>query len=145
MALYHVGLHDTRHDQIALKLTPDWTLPRFWVSLNRAGEGQCDQARALLHAGQRLNSATWWSFYTEGYVDLCEKDWAGAVVNFDQCLELKAGLPDFHFALACALTSEGDFKRAREEYRAYLRFKTEPEKAEVARDAVARINDSFPE
>src|SRR5262249_11142647 len=127
------------------KLTPDWALPHFWVSVGRSWRGQFEEARAPLAAGLSLDPKSRWALYAQVLLEGADKKWDAVISHSQELLKRDPDASVAHYFLGVALHSQGKLREARDEYRAYLQGETQPEYATSARETIAQLNEVLPD
>jgi tetratricopeptide (TPR) repeat protein len=130
--------------RLAARLCPDLA----WVQVSLARvlmtAGEWPEARTALEAAARLGPGRWDVYYLRGvFANRRDRDPAAAVGFLRKALELNPDDSLSHLELAEVLRAQGKAREAREEYRACVRCDPAPDAADVARRAIAAINEEI--
>jgi tetratricopeptide (TPR) repeat protein len=136
-------LQDLESQRLAVKLRPDFALGHFNYAMTLAGLKQLKEARKELAAGLALDSGSPMALLAQGAVEANEQHLVAAAQHLQQCLDIEPGVDDARYALAVVLDAQGKSSEAREQFRKYLQGRTEPKKADLAIEAIARINEEL--
>ena len=131
--------------RVAMKLHPDFAWGQSALVGALINANQWVKARREQEVAMKLQPDRWETHYHQGVFTCNDGDFGAAVGHLRRAIELNPESSEAHFCLALALTELGEFQEAREEYRACLRYNAEEKKAEIARRAIAAINEKIAE
>ncbi|MHC4323642.1 MAG: tetratricopeptide repeat protein [Planctomycetota bacterium] len=134
---------DVSRCQLAAKLHPDsaWGQLKLFRALYKAE--QWDEARAALDTASQLEPNRWDVYLWQGAMADHDGNWEEALSYAQKSLESNPESAVAHYLSARLLTKIGKLKEARDEFRAGLRYGPQSKMAEVARRAIAQINEEI--
>jgi len=127
--------------RLAAKLHPDFAWGQVALASVLRAAKKPQEARKVLEVAQRLEPDRWDTYLLQGILAADDDNFDAAAGYLRKALELNPESAACHHSLAAVLLAQGKVEEAREQYRACLRYKPEPEMAENARRAVAKINE----
>jgi tetratricopeptide (TPR) repeat protein/TolB-like protein len=134
---------DLSRQRLAVKLQPDSALSQFNLALELMNRDQWSEARLVLQTALKLDSESWFAHGSQGLLALEAGRMEPAVTHLRRAVELYPSAAELHHALATALWKRGQFREAREEFRACLKYQPEPTQAAESRHAIAEINEKL--
>jgi hypothetical protein len=134
-------LPDLESKRLAVKLRPDFAMAHFNLAMTLAGSKHLRRAQRQLAEGLALDPGSPLALLAQGAVEANSQDFASAARHFQQCVDMEPSLYDARFGLAMVLNAQGKHLEAREQFRKYLQGFTEPEKADLARKALAKLDE----
>jgi tetratricopeptide (TPR) repeat protein len=129
--------------RLAEKLHPDFAWGQLRLANALLSADQTEEARKVLEVASGLEPGRWDAYLLRGLLAGDDGNWQAAAGYFRKTLELNAESARAHFGLAGALLAQGKVEQAREEYRACLRYKPQPNVAGQAHQAIAQINEKI--
>jgi tetratricopeptide (TPR) repeat protein len=128
---------------LATKLHPDsaWGQIRLFRALYKAE--LWDEARTALDVASRLEPNRWDVYLFQGVMADHDGNLEEALSNAQKSLESNPESAVAHYLSARLLTKIGKLKEARDEFRDGLRYEPQSKMAEVARRAIAQINEEI--
>ena len=132
---------DVSRCRLAAKLHPDsaWGQIKLFRALCKAG--QWDEARTVLDTASRLEPDRWDVYLWQGVMADRDDNLEAALGYVQKSLESNPESSFAHCLRASLLAKMGKLKEARDEFRAGLRYEPQSEVAEMARRAIAKINE----
>lgn len=147
IAHHFFQLTDTDQDvprcRLAAKLHPDsaWGQLKLFRALSEADKW--DEARTALDAASRIEPNRWDVYMWQGVMADHDDDLETALDYSQKSIESNPESAFAHCFRAGLLAKMGRLKEARDEFRAGLRYEPQPEVANVARRAIAQINEEI--
>jgi predicted Zn-dependent protease len=134
---------DVSRCRLAIKLHPDsaWGQLKLFRALSKAEKW--DQARTALDTASRLEPNRWDVYLWKGVMADYDGNLEEALSYAQKSVESNPESAFAHCFRAGLLARMGKLKEARDEFRAGLRYEPQSEMAEVARRAIAQINEEI--
>jgi len=129
-----------RERKTAVKLAPELAITHLNLAEILARHDQSSEAWQELRAGIELDSGKWLGLYVQALIESYGKDWEMATQHLRECLDLNPAYQPAHFLFATILQTRGKKSESLREFRTYLEGDTTPEKARIARKAIAGLS-----
>jgi len=129
--------------RLAAKLHPDFAWGQLALVSALCKAEKWEEARKALEVAAGLEPEHWGIYLMQGVLANRDDNLEAAVSYFRKALNLNPEDADSHYYLGSTLLRQVKLQEAREQYRACLRYKPEPDIAESARREIAQINEAI--
>ncbi len=129
--------------RLAAKLHPDFAWGQLVLVSALCKADKWEEARKALEVAVGLEPERWDIYLMQGILADRDGNLEAAVGYLRKALDLNPEDADSHYYLGSTLLRQFKLQEAREQYRACLRYKPEPDIAESARQEIAQINEAI--
>lgn len=134
---------DVARCRLAVKLHPDFAWGQLCLVSALCKVRKWDEARMVLDKALQLEPDYWECYLWQGVMADHDGNLEAALDYLQKSLESNPESAFAHCFRACLLAKMGKLKEARDEFRAGLRYEPQAEMADVARRAIAKINEEI--